>query len=86
MAATSWDHSKLAPTFGPNSPKYHGPTATPEALDALLGDPTFAAAEELQLVKLETRYLDALLPLRLATATVEEFNAVTKVVKGSIGG
>jgi hypothetical protein len=35
---------------------------------------------------LEPRYLDALLPLRLATATVEEFNAVTKVVKGSIGG
>jgi pyruvate decarboxylase len=58
--------------------KYHGPIATPEALDALLGDAAFCAAEEFQLVELKLGYLDAPLSLRLATAAVEEFSAATK--------
>ncbi|KAM0697577.1 hypothetical protein Q7P36_002431 [Cladosporium allicinum] len=82
-----WDYSKLAPAFGPNFPsKYHGPIATPEALDALLGDATFAAAGQFQLVELKLGYLDAPLSLRLATAAVEEFNAATKSGEGSVGG
>jgi len=82
-----WDYSLLAPAFGPACPsKYHGPITTPEALDALLSDATFAAAEEFQLVELKLGYLDAPLSLRLATAAVEEFNAATKRVSGSMGG
>ena len=84
---SQWDYSKLAPAFGPNFPsKYHGPIATPEALDALLGDATFAAAGQFQLVELKLGYLDAPLSLRLATAAVEEFNAATKSGEGSVGG
>ena len=84
---SQWDYSKLAPAFGPNFPsKYHGPIATPEALDTLLGDATFAAAGQFQLVELKLGYLDAPLSLRLATAAVEEFNAATKSGEGSVGG
>ena len=87
MVNIQWDYSLLARAFGPKFPsKYHGPIATPEALDALLGDATFCAAEEFQLVELKLGYLDAPLSLRLATAAVEEFNAATKGVGGSMGG
>ena len=88
--ASQWDYSLLARAFGPSSPsKYHGPIATPEALDALLGDAAFCAAEEFQLVELKLGRLDAPLSLRMATAAVEEFNnaatARGEVRKKSIG-
>jgi hypothetical protein len=37
-------------------------------------------------VELKLGYLDAPLPLRLATAAVEEFNKATKGVRGVMGG
>jgi len=52
----------------------------------LLADPAFAAAGEFQLVGLKLGYLDAPLPLRLATAAVEEFNAAETGEKGSMDG
>jgi pyruvate decarboxylase len=86
LTAFQWDYSKLAPAFGPKfSSKYYGPIDTPEALDTLLANADFAAAKEFQLVELKLGYLDAPLPLRLATAAVEEFNKA-KIVGGSMGG
>jgi pyruvate decarboxylase len=61
--------------LGPkSSSKYHGAIETSEAFDALLADADFAAAKEFQLVELKLGYLDAPLPLRVATAAVEDFN------------